>query len=634
MLQILRETTGRWVAVVILGLIAVTFVFFGVDFSLTGTTFAAKVNGQNIPILEFEQELQRTQNQYQQLYPVELTEELRRQLRRSVVDRMVLTKALEQRVQSAGYRISDARLSESIRSTAAFQVGGQFSIDAYSARLNSQGLSPSTYEVLQRRQLELLDLQEGIGESTFLTPAEYRRYIELFNERRAFSYALFSADSFLAQVEVDDSDVAEHFATYAQQYLSEETVDIEYVEIDQASLAGGVVVNDAVLEDYYVEQLERFETTEDRHARHILVTVDGDDYAAAEAEAQAIYARVQAGEDFAALAAELSDDAGTKAQGGDLGWIARGSLVGPFEDELYALEVGQVSEPVETEFGYHIIRLDELRAGDVQPFAAVRDELAAEYATIQAEELFYDAANRLEELAFNAYDELASVAAELDIPLHQLQGYPRRGNPDAFANNPPVVQAAFDDELIATGNNSRIIELADDRVLVLRVTAHNLPEQLPLDAVTDQIRNELARRRAEELVGAATTAFLADLESGAEDPTAAAEARGGVWNEQRWVQRTDADVPTEVLSAAFAAVAPLPGSGLREIVPLSSGDEAVLVLTAIEPGDPDAMAVAERDQRRNQLADETAQSELTGYAADVRDRSTVRIPDEVLNPQF
>jgi peptidyl-prolyl cis-trans isomerase D len=257
-----------------------------------------------------------------------------------------------------------------------------------------------------------------------------------------------------------------------------------------------------------------------------------------------------------------------------------------------------------------------------------------EYAAIQAEELFYDEANLLEELAFNAYDELASVAAELDTPIHRLEGYSRSGNSDAFANNAPVVQTAFDDELIATGNNSRIIELGDERVIVLRVTAHNLPEQLPLDAVADQIRDELTRIRAEELVGAAATAFLSDLEAGAEDLAAAVEAHGGVWNEQRWVQRTDSDAPSEVLSAAFATVAPLPGDGMRQIVPLASGDEAVLVLTAIEPGDPDAMAVVERDQQRNQRAEQAAQSELTSYAADVRDRSTVRIPDQVLDPQF
>jgi peptidyl-prolyl cis-trans isomerase D len=667
MLSKIRESTGRGVAIAILALIAITFIFVGVDFSLGGTTFAAKVNGENIPLLEFERELQQTQNQYQQIYPVELTEDLRRELRRSVVDRMVLTKALQQRAESAGYRISDARLSEALRSTPAFQVGGQFSIDAYRARLNSQGLTPSGYEAMLRQQLELLELQNGIGASTFLTPAEYRRYIEIFNERRELGFALFSAEDFLAGVEVTDAEVAEHYAANPALYMSEETVDIEYIELDQATLAAGIEVNDEVLEDYYNEQQDRFATTEERRTRHILVNVEGDDYAAAEAEAAAILERIEAGEDFAALAAELSDDPGTRAQGGDLGWIGRGLLAGPFEDALYGLEVGGVAGPVETEFGYHIIRLDAIREGDVQSFAAVRDELAAEYGAERAVDLFYDEANRLADLAFRAYDELASVAMQMDVPLKTLTGYSRRGAPGAFANNAPVVQAAFDDALITTGNNSPLIELSNERVVVLRVTAHNLPAQLPLEEVSDAIRAEIARGRAEQLAAAAAAAFLADLEAGeapagdaaagdapvgeapvgeapvgeapvgaasSRDPAALAESHGGTWNSTRWVQRTDPSVPTELLATAFSVLEPLPADGVRQLVPLASGDGAVLLLSGVERGNPESMSIAERDQRQRQLAEDAALSEMTGYAADVRDRARVRIPDAVLNPQF
>ena len=659
MLQTFRESTGRWVAGIILGLIAVTFVFFGIDFSVIGATFAAKVNGEEIPLLEFERQYQQTQNQYQQIYPIELTDDLRRELRRSVIERMVVTRALEQRVEDVGYRVSDERLRESIRSTPAFLVGGEFSADTYNAALGGQGFSPAAYEAVHRQELQVLELQDGVESSAFLTPAEFRRYIELNNERREIAYASFTVDAFLAAAEITDEQVAQHHAENSALYMSEETVDLEYIELDQATLASGVVVSDEELQEFYEEEQERFQTAEERRARHILVTVDGGDEASAEAEAVALFARAQAGEDFAALATEHSDDAGTKTQGGDLGWIGRGLLVGPFEDALFAMQPGEVRGPVKTDFGYHIIRLEEVRSGGMQTFAEVRDTLAEEYRTRTAEDLFYEQANRLEELAFDAYDELASVATAMNVPLRTLSAYPRSGDANAFANNAPVVQAAFDAELLASGNNSKVIELGDDRVLVLRVTAHNPPVPLPLESVAEQIRADLARAAAVERAQAAANAFYAQLTGDADavgaasvgaasaatdradvgaasaaiDAAALAAAHSGMWYAPRWVERDAADVPAELIGVAFGATAPLPAEGITEVVPMASGDHAVLVLSAIAPGDPETVPLEQRDQQQVQLIRDSAISELTAYAADVRDRASVRIPDEVIDPQ-
>lgn len=373
MLTVFRGTFGRIAAIAILGLIALTFVFFGIDFTLTGTTFAAKVNGENIPILDFDRELQYQQAQYQQLYRIELDDDLRRELRRNVVDRLIRTEAMRQRIESAGYRISDARLSRHIRTIEAFQVGGEFSVDVYRAALANQGYAPAGFEVVQRRQLALLELQSGIASSAFLTPAEFRRYIELYAERREIAYAMFRVDDFLDQVEIDAAAIAAHYDANAALYMSEETVDFEYIEVDQATIAAGVEISDEDIAQFYEDDRARFQTEEERRVRHILVNVEDEQYAQAETEAAGILARIQAGEDFGELATELSDDAGTRAQAGELGWIGRGLLVGPFEDTLYSMEIGEVAGPVETEFGYHLLMLEEVRAGQIQPLEAVRE---------------------------------------------------------------------------------------------------------------------------------------------------------------------------------------------------------------------------------------------------------------------
>jgi peptidyl-prolyl cis-trans isomerase D len=634
MLQRIHDTGGRWIAVILLGLVSFGFIFWGVDFGLNGaTTFAAKVNGEDLPLTEFDAQLQNRQNQYQQLYRSELTEDMRRELRRSVIEEMVREAALKQRADQEGYRVSNERLTESIRAVPQFQVGGQFSMEAYRGFLANQGMTPVGFETLQRESLEIRELEGGIAESTFLTPAEFRRYIELYNQRREIAYAVFDAAAFAANVTVDDAAIASRYESNQASYQTTETVDLEYVELALADIAAGIQVTDEELRAAYEQERDRFQTAEERRARHILIEVPEGEEEQARATADSVEQRLRNGEDFAALANELSADAGTKAQGGDLGWVSRGMLVGPFEDTLFGMQTGETSAPVRTEFGFHIIRLDETRAGEQQPFEVARDELAAEVKTRRAESEFYDRANQLGERAFDTYNELATISATMQLPLKSLVGFSRSGDASVFGeNSAAVVQAAFAEEIVDSGRNSELVELADDHVLVLRVTAHHLPQPKPLEEVREQIRGELTSEQSQELAEDAAEAFLADLEQGAADPAAAAAARNGIWAPAAWVERTDAAVPTEVLSAAFGVGKPPAGGVLRESVALANGSRAVLVVSNVAPGEPSSMTQTERDQRQSQLAEQSARAELTSYRGNVREQATVRIPDAVLEP--
>jgi len=632
MLQRIHDSLGRWVAALVLGLVSAGFIFWGVERGTTGSaSFAAKVNGENITITEFDRELQNRQNEYQRLYKTELNEDLRRELRRSVLDGLVREAALKQRVASQGYRASDQRVDASIREISAFQVGGEFSEQAALQVLTSQGLTVAGFRSLQRQNLEERDLQLGIVDSTFLTPAEFRRYIELYNQRREIAFALFDATTFEPKVTIDDAAITARYESNQDSYQTTETVDFEYVELALADIAAGVQVTDEDLRAAYEEEKQRFQTTEERKARHILISVADGQEDAARREADAVEERLKKGEDFAKIAKEVSTDAGSKDQGGDLGWISRGTLTGPFEDALFAMKAGDVSEPVRTDQGFHIIRVDEVRSGDLQPFETVRDELAAELKTRRAEMQFYDKSNLLGDKAFDAYNELASVAAAMQLPIKTVKDFPRTGDPNLFRNGAPVVQAAFGEDVVDSGMNSKLVELADDQVLVLRVTAHNLPKTKPLTEVHDQIRAELVRERAQELAEAAAAAFLADLEKGG-DPAALAAKGNGTWHAAAWVMRTDNMVPTEVLSAAFAMPKAEAGAPQREAIALANGSHAVVVLSGVQAGEPSGLTQAERDQRQKQLSDQSARAELTAYVDSVRDEASIKIPPEVLEP--
>lgn len=672
MLQSIREGVGRWVAGIILALIAVAFIFWGVDPTIMGTTFAAKVNGEDISLVEFDRALQNQQSQYQELYRVELTDELQRALRLSVIEDMIQGEALSQRVASEGYRVSDARLAQAIRTMSEFQVGGEFSMDVYRSQLMFSGLSPTAFEEQQREQLGLIDLQSGIGVSAFYTPAEFARYIELFEQEREVAYALFPAGAFLDRIETDEAQVLAHYEANKDRFFSEESVDIEYLEFTRADFTGDIEVNDEILEAFYVQEQFRYQTGEDRRPRHILIGSIEED-TEAEARAMDVMERLDAGEAFEDLAAEVSEDPGTSGQGGDLGWLSRST--GAFQDAVFDMELGEVRGPVKSEFGYHVIRLDEIREGEIRTFEAVRDELEVEYRDVRAEELFFDAAQELDALAFDAFDELASVASDMELPLKTFEGLTRTGASSPFPVADPVIQTAFSAEVLELGENSRVIEILEDHVAVLRVSAHNEPREQPLEAVRTEIEAELARTAAEELAGAAAAEFLAraaslpaadtggaDAAEGADSEDAAAEQSspdevaseqeaeqeaapeaqselaalagelGGSWTEPAWLRRTDTGVPLEILTSVFNSRPDGEGSEVRERVPLADGDEAVVLMTAVRPGSADRLTRDELQARLTALAQATAGFELAGYAQHVRDQASVRIPDEVLDP--
>jgi peptidyl-prolyl cis-trans isomerase D len=727
MLTKIQDAMGKWVAGVILALIAGGFIFWDINFQLSAPNYAAKVNGAEIPLEEFERTFQQQQAQYQQLYRIDLDDQVRRQIRRSVLDRLVQQEALTQRVRSEGYRVSDARLAESIRSIEAFQVGGDFNLDAYRTFLANQGLSPAAFEAMQRQQLALVDWQDGIAQSSFLTPNEFRRYIELADQQRQVGYALFEAASFKDKVEVKDDEIATYYDENKDRFMTEEAASLEYIELTRADAASSINVSDQELQQYYDEHKNEFGTQEERHAEHILITKQDDETdEQTKARAEAVLARVQGGEDFAAVAKEVSQDPGTAQQGGDLGWIGPGMLAGPFEDALFAMKDGEIRGPVKTDFGYHIIRLVDIRPSKVQPLADVRDKLLEQLRNDRADSLFYEQSNKLADEAFDAYDQLETVARDLNLSLKMAERFPRSGDPSLFKDSAPVVDAVFGNEALETGVNSGLIKLSDNDVVVLNVKERFPPQQKPLDEVKDQIRETLVQQRAAGLASEAAAAYAAALpkevtaeylgidedagageaavdapaasgdakndgakaadgkggdanaadtkagdakageakggeaktsdtkgtdtkaaaagkgsdaktESASEAPASPAAAlaaqHGGSWVAPKWIERSSADVPSQVLVAAFSLAPPKDDMVARDSVRLATGDEAVLFVADVKLGTAETLTDTARDQARQEMAQSIGGAELGAYATSVRDEAKVRVPDQVLEPQ-
>ena len=639
MLHLFRESVGRYIAIGLLGLIGVTFIFFGIDFSITQTSFAAKVNGEKIPIRDFDEELQSVQNDYQRQFPVELTDDLRLALRRETIDRMVGRTVLLQPVHNAGYRVSDARLEAAIREIPQFQVGGVYSEDVAVSLLAAQQITPALFKARQREALEIDEWQSGIVDSAFVTPAEMRRAIELTYERREIAYATFPAANYTegADAEIEDSAIQQYYSDNATQFETPEMVDVEFVVLELSKIADSIQVTDDQLRQYYEDEAARFASGEERHVRHILFQIDEDNPEAARAAAEAAFERAQAGEDFAMLAAELSQDIPTRNDGGDLGWMARGVLPGAFEDALFAMQPGEIRGPIETEFGYHVIKLEGIRASEQPPFEVVRDQMRDEIATEQAANTFYDTANDLANAAFQAGNDLASVAERFNLPLETMAGLTRTGGRERFANPQPFIAAAFSDEAIASGENSDLIEIDENTVAVLRVVQHHLPQPIPIEDVTDQIRAALVLDMATEKAVDASGAFLDSLDpaavaDGSQDPAMLAEAAGATWTDRFWVDRGTQTLPQAVLSAVISQARPAEGSVQLMRTPLGNGDQSVVILYQVQPGVPEDIPTAQRENDQQNYRMLISETELNGYLSEARQAAKVRIPDEVLNP--
>src|SRR5690606_2284250 len=374
-----------------------------------------------------------------------------------------------------------------------------------------------------------------------------------------------------------------------------------------------------------------------------------------------LLARIRDGEDFAALAAEHSDDPGSAASGGDLGWIGRGSLDPAFEETLYSLELGEVAGPVRTDFGWHIIRFDEVREGEERSFDEVRGELLTELRNERADDTYFERANRLGDLAFEEYDSLERVAEQLGLPLKRVERFPRSGDRAVFPNSAPVVDAVFGFEPLDIGINSDLIELSDEHVAVVRVVDRFEPERRPPEEVADKIRETLERERAERLADEAARAFAAALpetltaeflggSTGANDGTEAADAEaesdaeaaespaarlaaehGGTWHGPVEILRSDASVPSEIVATAFGLPAPAEGEYLRRDVKMASGDRAWVVLAKVEPGNPDEVTLERRSAVQQQLLRANANAELGGYVTAVRQQAKVAVSPNILD---
>ena len=627
MLQTIHDKLKGIFAITILVALGVVFVFWGVNVSVGDFTKARgiEVNGQEIDVADVQRAYQDELSRFQAaLGAAGVPEDMRTSLQTRVLEQAIRSELIRQRTRKMNYEAGPAQILAAIRQIPAFQAGGEFSPDAYRAALRSINMEPAQFEAEQREVVMARQLDRGLVTSAFVIPAEFDRQVALRNETRELAWVVVPAADFTASVELDEAAIAAYYEANKQAYMTEEQATVDLIELDIDSFAAAAEVSEAELREYYETNKTRFTTPGRRHARHILIAADADD-AAAEARAKAAYERARAGEDFAALARELSDDTGSRESGGDLGSAQRGDFVQPFADAVWGMQPGEIRGPVKTEFGWHVIQLVDVNPEVVRSFEEVRGELEPELRRTRVEKAFGDAQEELDTLAFESAGNLASVAARLKLPVQRIERFTRAGSAE-FGAAPALTEGVFAPDVLA-GREVRTVEIEPGKVVAFAVVAHVPSRPRTLEEIRPLIVSAARLEKAQQLAAASAEALANELKGGA-----AWDAATGSWQKPapatthlpRLARRDDLQLPAELKTAAFKAPVPA-GKPTYGTAKLGTGDTAVWTVTAVRSGSLATLSPEERQREFDQARERAAMADATAYIAAMRANADVDV---------
>jgi len=629
MLQTIRERAQGWIAWVIVIFISIPFALWGIQsyLGVGAEPVVATVNGTEITERELDHHYRgfkaRLRERLGAAYRPELFDD--NLMRGQVLDQMIRDSLLMQTAAALGLRASDRELRGSILSDPAFRKDGHFDNATYEHMLELQGMVPQQFEDELRRQIVSTQLLRAIVATEILPDRELEAAVRLDRQQRRLSFIRVPTSAFLSEEPISDAEVTAYYESNRSRFQIPERIRVRYLVLDAGSIAPPEVPGEQELREHYEAEKDRFTQPERRRVRHILIALDpGADEVeedAAKADSAEIRGRITDGEDFAALAKELSQDPGSATQGGDLGFIERGLLDPALDQAAFALDAGRLSEVIRSRFGYHLIEVTEIDPGETKPFEAVQRELIADLEQRSNEGLFFESAERLANLGYESPDSLEPAAEALGLELQTSDWIDRSGGEGILAH-PKVLAAAFSDEVLLEGNNSDLIEPDHDQLqaVILRVPEHEEAAAKPLDAVRDEITTILRDKRAADAAAAKATELTEALTAGG----ALSEIAGDYQVEDFGLVARDAEqIPAQILDFTFTLSRPNRGNESYGSLSLNNGDGAVVILGEVVDGSLEDLDEAIRDRMRKGLTRDIGRAYYQDLLADLEDRADI-----------
>jgi peptidyl-prolyl cis-trans isomerase D len=633
MLQAINDKLKRtrWLGAVLLGMLGLIFALWGaygvVNISFSAPDYGLKVNDERVSIDTLNRAWQQRQAQFQQkLNGAEMSDAQKTLLQQQLLDEYVRQSLLRQRAQQSGYQVTDTQVREAVQSEPAFQLDGKYDPRVARNMLAQIGMTEDGYVAERREALQIGQLSQAIELSDFLTPAELDRIYALENEQRELRYALLTPDHFQAAVKIDDAKIKAWYDGHPNDYMSPESVRLQYAELQLDSIASQLTVTPQELQAYYDKNQTRYGEIEKRHAHHILIALpagaDAKADAAALAKAQDVVAQLKGGKDFGELSKKYSADPGSATRGGDLGWADKATYVASFADALFSMQPGQISDPVKTQYGYHVIRLDEIRPAHVRSFDEAHAQIESEYRRDQAGEIFGDRQEQLQQkLESGAGTDLDALAKQFGLQTGEVKDFTRSSGGAPLGSKQDLLRAVFTEEVISSGKIAGPVALADDHLVIFRVLEHHVPAPQPIASVRDEVIAAIRKSESTAAAKAAADEALKRLEAGSnwDDVMKGLDVKAAP---AAFVGRSDPQLPAQVRQAAFAASRPA-GKPVYSALALDNGGAALLVISAIKAG-ASGTNPQNDEQLMTQYMDRDRQGDMRAYLQELQRRATVK----------
>ena len=619
---------------VVLALIMLPFAFFGVDYYFrggdAGATDVAKVGDQKISLAEFDQTLREQQDRMRQQLGRNFDPAMfdNPEVRQSIVEQLVNQHVMLQKATKERFRVTDSQLQQFIAELPVFQENGQFSPERYRQLLAAQNMAPVMFENRLRQELTMSPLQDAVALGGIVARGSGQRYLELLEQQREIAVAVVEPTGFVKEVSVDDAQVRSFYDANAKAFQTPEQARFEYLLLTQDALMAQVGVEPQEVRRQYDENARQYAQGEERRASHILIGIKPDasdaDRAAARKRAGDLAAQARAAPGrFAELAKANSQDPGSAPQGGDLGSFARGTMVKTFDDAVFAMKPGEISDPVQSEFGYHVIKLDGITPAKARPFEEVRAQIESDLKRQKATQKFANAADQLQNLVYEQADTLKPAGEKLGIEVKTSPLVTRTQAQALALGSAKFVQALFSAESLQSKRNTEAIEVAPNALMAGRIIEHKPAAPRPFEEVKDEIRRQLVARGASELAQKAGREKLALLEQGK-----SAKEAGVMFGKPVSLTRNQAQpgFPPDALARIFR----LAPEGLPKYVGATNergGFSIYQVQKVVMPPPPEA---AKLNAAGSRLGDQLGRELFGAYLAALKAKTEIKINQESL----
>lgn len=626
MLLDLRETVrnSKPIKYTLITIICIPFVLFGVGsyFSGGGAQYAAKVNGEEISVQQLENAYSQQRRQLAQMFGGQIPQGFGDEsaLRQQALDGLLRQQVLRNAVVENNFTVSDKTLANAIQSIPSFQnADGQFEKDRYTAQIQASGMSVDQFEHSYREDTALSQFQTGIIDTSFTLPSEREQLDSLANQLRTVDSVRFAISPVSEEMEISDDEIQAHFDENAESFMFPERAKIQYIRLSNGILAANIEVTDEEAAEYFEANKGQYIVPEERKASHILLQMDEDasesDVAAKTETMLSIKSRIEAGEAFADLAKEFSDDPGSASVGGSLGQIAPGAMVPEFEQATFALsEVGELSEPVRTQFGLHLITIDEIVPEKGETFEDAKDKVVGTIKREQAQREFFELQELLEQDAFDNPESLEAAAASTGLDVQDSDWIDGSVDTPPELSDPRILRTALSEDVKDNANNSEPLQLGVEDIMVLRLAEYEGPRAKALDDVKEDIVTTLKTEKAGAKLDESMKTARDSLEAG-EGIAEIAEATGGEAVEAQQLDRRSTEFDRAFIDELFKLPKPDDAPVIHSAT-LANGDRLLVAFKAVGLPEPEESTEAgdEAAESTDEPQVEPSASQLSGNA--------------------